>query len=84
MSKKYTPKTNTKEINLTMRPEEVYKLVEDIRKELKADMTKIEDTADRIFVKMEAFDPVRKVVYGLVGIVLTAVVLAIVGLAIQR
>jgi len=67
-----------------MKPEEVYKLVEDIRKELKADMTKIEDTADRIFVKVEAFDPVRKIVYGLVGIILTAVILAVAGLVIRK
>jgi hypothetical protein len=84
MNRGKNKKTIIRESSTLMKPEEVYKLVEDIRKELKADMTKIEDTADRIFVKVEAFDPVRKIVYGLVGIILTAVILAVAGLVIQK
>ena len=84
MNRGKNKKTIRKESSTLMKPEEVYKLVEDIRKELKADMTKIEDTADRIFVKVEAFDPVRKIVYGLVGIILTAVILAVAGLVIRK
>lgn len=63
-----------------MKPEDVYKLINEMRKELKEDFESLEEKSDRIFVKVDAFDPVRKLVYGLVGIVLTGVAVAIVGL----
>lgn len=67
-----------------MKPEEVYKIVEEMRRELKDDFEKLEEKADKIYVKVEAFDPVRKIVYGLVGIVLTAVLTALVGLVLIK
>lgn len=67
-----------------MKAEEVYKLINDMRKELKTDFEQLEEKSDKIFVKVEAFDPVRKLVYGLVGIVLTGVMVAILGLVVIR
>ena len=63
-----------------MKTEEVYKLVEEIRKESKADYLNLEAKADKIYVKIEAFEPVRKVVYGLVAVILSTVILALVTL----
>ena len=82
--RKKTPKINTKETTTKMKPEEVYELVEKFRRELKEDFDKLEEKSDRIYVKMEAFDPVRRIVYGLVGIVLTGVGLALVGLVLSK
>ncbi len=67
-----------------MKPEDVYKLVEQMRRELKADFEMLEEKSDKIYVKVEAFDPVRKLVYGLVGIVLTGVMMAILGLVVIK
>lgn len=66
-----------------MKAEEVYKLINEMRKELKADFESLEEKSEKIYVKVEAFDPVRKLVYGIVGIVLSAVFLAIVGLVLR-
>ena len=67
-----------------MKPEEVYTLINDMRKELKNDFDTLEEKSDKIYVKVEAFDPVRKLVYGLVGIVLTGVMMAILGLVVIK
>ena len=69
---------------ILMKPEEVYKLITEVRKELKDDFEHLEEKSDKIFVKVEAFDPVRKLVYGLVGIVLTGVMVAILGLVVIK
>jgi len=66
-----------------MKPEKVYQLINDMRKELKADFEQLEEKSDKIFVKVEAFDPVRKLVYGLVGIVLTGVMVALLGFVLK-
>ena len=66
-----------------MEPEKVYQLINDMRKELKADFDSLEEKSEKIYVKVEAFDPVRKLVYGIVGIVLSAVFLAVVGLVLK-
>lgn len=67
-----------------MEPEKVYQLINEMRKELKNDFEQLEDKSDKIFVKIDAFDPVRKLVYGLVGIVLTGVMVAILGLVVVK
>jgi len=41
---------------------------------IKGDLEEIKLRLDSKFVSIEAFDPVRKLVYGLVGLVLTAVI----------
>lgn len=66
-----------------MKTEEVYKLVEDIRKEAKADYLSLEAKADKIYVKIEAFEPVRKLVYGMVAVILSTVILALVSLLLK-
>ena len=66
-----------------MEPEKVYQLINDMRKELKADFDSLEEKSEKIYVKVEAFDPVRKLVYGIVGIVFSAAFLAVVGLVLK-
>lgn len=58
-----------------------------ISKDLDYIKTEIDDIKDRVsgnFVTKEAFEPVRKIVYGLVTLILTAVVGALIGLVILR
>lgn len=51
---------------------------------IKDDLKDIKLRLDSKFVTVEAFDPVRKLVYGLVGIILTAVVIALVTLVVRQ
>jgi hypothetical protein len=67
-----------------MKPEQVYNLINEMRKELKEDFEALEEKSEKIYVKVEAFDPVRKLVYGLVGIVLTSVMVALLGLVVLK
>lgn len=67
-----------------MKPDEVYRIMNEMRMELKADFESLENKAEKIYVKVEAFDPVRNLVYGLVGIVLTGVVVALIGLVLVK
>lgn len=53
-----------------------------IREELNKISVKL-DTMTEIFVTKEEFAPVKKLVYGLVGIVLTSVVVAVLALIIK-
>lgn len=48
------------------------------------DIKDIKDKLDQKFVTRESFTPVQRVVYGLVGLILTAVMLAILGLVITK
>ena len=61
---------------------EVYRLVEDTRKELKNDISNLNDKVDSRFVTHDEFEPIKKVVYGLVGLILVSVVGALVALVI--
>ena len=63
---------------------EVYRLVEDTRKELKDDISNLNDKVDSKYVTHDEFEPVKKVVYGLVGLILVAVIGALIGLIIIR
>ena len=42
------------------------------------------EEAKRSFVRKEDFDPVKRIVYGMVGIILTAVVTALVALVVMK
>ena len=50
---------------------------------IKISVTKIETMLKEDFVKKSEFEPIRKIVYGMVGIILTAVVLAVIALVIK-
>ena len=47
-------------------------------------VTKIEDKLDGDYVTREEFDPIKKVVYGLVSLILTAVVVALISLVLRK
>lgn len=47
--------------------------------DMHANLTEIKEMLDQKFVSKERFAPIEKVVYGLVGLMLTAVVVAILG-----
>jgi hypothetical protein len=68
---------------MTMKAEEIYKLIEQTRKELKTDFEKLDEKSERIYVKVESFEPVRKLVFGMVGVVLFAVIGAMVAIVIR-
>ena len=51
---------------------------------IKADVTEIKTRLDNKVVTYESFEPIRKLVYGLVGLMLASVVLGILGLVLQR
>jgi len=51
---------------------------------IKAEIIKINDKLESHYVTVEEFDPIRKVVYGLVGLILTGVVGALITLVIQK
>lgn len=67
-----------------MEAKEIYELLDKIRSEVKEDFERLENKADKIYVKVEAFEPVRKVVYGLIGLILTAVILALIGMVVSK
>ena len=50
---------------------------------IKKELSGIKDCLTNKYVTVEAFDPVRKIVYGLVGITLLTVVGAVIALAIK-
>jgi hypothetical protein len=63
---------------------EVYRLVEETRKELKSDIGKIDDKISREYVTHDEFEPIKRLVYGVVGLILVAVVGALVAMVIQK
>lgn len=65
-----------------MKTEEVYKLIETTRRELKSDFEKLEEKSDKIYVKVESFEPVRRLVFGMVGVVLLSVFGAIIAIVV--
>jgi hypothetical protein len=52
--------------------------------EIKTDIKDIKETLDARYITKEEFDPIKKIVYGLVGIMLTAIALAIVKLVVLK
>ena len=61
---------------------EVYRLVEETRKELKGDIGRLNDKVDSRYVTHEEFEPIKRLVYGVVGLILVAVVGALLALVI--
>lgn len=51
---------------------------------IKRDVADIKTNVEHGYVTKDEFEPVRKLVYGLVGIILVAVVGALVGLVVMR
>jgi subtilase family serine protease len=51
---------------------------------IKIEITEIKKKLDSIYVTQDEFDPVRKIVYGVVSLILVAVVGAIIALVIRR
>jgi hypothetical protein len=51
---------------------------------IKQDIKEIKEKLDNKYVTVESFDPVRRVVYGLVGVVLVAVAGALIALVIRN
>jgi len=63
---------------------EVYRLVEDMRRELRTDISKLDDRISKNYVTQEEFEPVKKLVYGVVGLILMSVVGALLALIIIK
>lgn len=51
---------------------------------IKEDLKEIKMRLDNKFVSVEAFDPIRRLVYGLVALTLTSVVLGLLMLVVQK
>lgn len=51
---------------------------------IRRDLDKIMEKLDRNYVTKEEFVPVQRLVYGVVGLILTSVVVALVALVIQK
>lgn len=59
--------------------------LDNLRMETQTNMHQIEAATDALvtrFVTREEFDPVRRIVYGVVGVILTAVVVALIGMVV--
>lgn len=53
-------------------------------RELVREMERLEEKLDKTYVKLIEFEPVKRLVFGTVSILLTAVVIALVALVIQK
>ena len=51
---------------------------------IRSDITDIKNDIQRHFVTREEYEPVKRIVYGLVSLILTAVVVALIGLVIIK
>lgn len=51
---------------------------------IKKDVAEIKDTLAKNYVSREEFEPVKRIVYGLVGLILVSVMVAILALIIQK
>lgn len=59
-------------------------VIETTVKNIEENVGDIKRKLDDSYVTTQEFEPIKKLVYGLVGLILTAVVLALVGLVIVR
>lgn len=50
---------------------------------IKADITDIKRTLENKYVTQDQFDPIKRIVYGLVSIVLTAITVAVVAMVLR-
>jgi hypothetical protein len=50
---------------------------------IKEDLRDIKERLDNKYVTVEAFDPIRRLVYGVVALMLTAIVVAVMALIIR-
>lgn len=53
-------------------------------RELVKEIERLEEKLDRTYTKLVEFEPVRKLVYGVVGIALTAIVGAIMAIVVRQ
>lgn len=60
------------------------KVIANEMKHISKDVTEIKDTLRASYVSKDEFEPIKRLVYGLVGLILTAVVVAVLGLVILR
>jgi len=51
---------------------------------IKGEVTEIKEHLESLYVTKDEFDPVKKVVYGLVGTLLTGIVVALLALILER
>jgi hypothetical protein len=59
-------------------------MVSESVKYIKEKVEKIEEKLEKDYVTQEAFAPVKNVVYGLVGLILVAVIVAVLALVIRK
>ena len=52
--------------------------------DIKEDVRDIKEKLEKNYVTQDQFEPVKKIVYGLVGLILVAVVGALIGLVIKK
>ena len=57
--------------------------LDDADRQIENKVSVLEGKVDKTYVKLIAFDPVRKIVYGLVGAVLLSVIAALLALVIR-
>ncbi len=50
---------------------------------IKRDIAEIKEKLDQKYVSKEEFEPIKRIVYGLVGIVLTGVVVSIINVVVK-
>ena len=63
---------------------EIYELVDKTRTELKSDISTLQSKIDDHYVTKDEFDPIKRLVYGLVGLILIAVFSSLVALVIKQ
>lgn len=70
--------------NLISDSKDIVRNIESVRLEVKGDLKEFRTALDSKFVTKDQFDPVRKLVFGFVGIALTALVVAILAFIIRH
>lgn len=78
-----TPNRQTQEATNSNFPTDIAVMQRDI-KYLTEKVNEISDKLDEKYVTQDEFDPIKKIVYGIVALILTAVVGAIVSLVLNR
>lgn len=70
-------------MSLTSKTQESVALMTQDMGYIKDDIKEIKDIINFRYVSKEEFDPIKKIVYGVVGLLLTAVVVALVALVLK-
>jgi len=79
-----TKSIQTEIINVKTDIKEKTDKLEEMIKANKDDLVDWVDTLDKNYVRKETFTPVQKIVYGLVGLVLSGVALAVISLVVVK